>query len=883
MRLRPTRRPLPIHLLLPIFFLAALSLLLTLPTPAAARQRANTLACQPAAPSVAAVGTGGFVAVWQSPGEDGDGTGVVARVLDASGLPTGAEIAVNTTTAGDQGGPVLARRGTAVAADGSGNFVGVWSSEGQGAGGEGVYGQRFDSGGRKVGTEFQANTFTAGRQALPVVAASRDGSFVVVWESDGQDGDGGGIYGQRFTAAGARQGGELQLSEVAAGSQTAPAVAKNASGDFVVVWQTVDAAGGSRVFGRRFSAGGVAESDDFALGTGAGYQAFPRVALSDAGRFFVVFEESDPVDGPAHAEGRLFDGAGVPFGGVFPLAQNQVDETFAPDVTVDAVGSFFAVWEHALQHGSEIASRRLSGSGVTVGGELLLGATAGAPPVPGTPVAASDGAGHVAVVWKDGGDVAVQSFAPVAACVADATTLCLDGGRYGVRAAWTTNDGATGSGQALPLTSDTGLFWFFDANNLEMAVKVLDACGLNARSWVFAGGLTNVDVVLTVTDGATGQVNTYHNPQGTPFAPLQDTGAFANCTATAPAPAAATPALAQRTDTPRAVSLRANRAVALLANRIAGLLSPRSTAASIVPNPCPPDPTHLCLGDGRFLVTVDWQTPDGTVGHGQAVPLTRDTGYFWFFNDTNLEMVLKVLNGCGLNQRYWVFAGGLTNVRVAITVTDTSNGTHVTYQNPQGTAFQPLQDTGAFATGPSGSVRRASSGSHRTGKSTLLADLAERLPDHTPVDEPYLLMEEDGYPFSHPPALEDFAAQLARSIEEIAAAGSDALFDRCPVDFLAYLAVHEDAADFDLDAWLPRVRDAVATLDLTVFVPIEERDRIGFAEADDDGAMRAAVDEKLRELLLDDPLELGLGVVEVAGDPERRARTVLRRLRRDSR
>lgn len=177
-------------------------------------------------------------------------------------------------------------------------------------------------------------------------------------------------------------------------------------------------------------------------------------------------------------------------------------------------------------------------------------------------------------------------------------------------------------------------------------------------------------------------------------------------------------------------------------------------------------------------------------------------------------------------------------------------------------------------------MRIAISGSHRTGKSTLLADLVTHLPDHTPIDEPYLLLEEDGHPFSHPPALEDFAAQLARSIEEIAAAGPDALFDRCPLDFLAYLAVHEDADGFDIEAWLPKVRAAVETLDLIVFVPIVERDRIAFAESDDDGATRAAVDEKLRELLEGDPLELGADVVEVAGDPERRVRSVLRRLAR---
>jgi hypothetical protein len=79
------------------------------------------------------------------------------------------------------------------------------------------------------------------------------------------------------------------------------------------------------------------------------------------------------------------------------------------------------------------------------------------------------------------------------------------------------------------------------------------------------------------------------------------------------------------------------------------------------------------------------------------------------------------------------------------------------------------------------------------------------------------------------------------------------------------------------------VRDAVKTLDLVVFVPIEARDRIAFPRSDDDGATRAAVDEKLRELLLDDPLELGLEILEVEGDPEGRARTVLRKIRHYSR
>jgi hypothetical protein len=76
--------------------------------------------------------------------------------------------------------------------------------------------------------------------------------------------------------------------------------------------------------------------------------------------------------------------------------------------------------------------------------------------------------------------------------------------------------------------------------------------------------------------------------------------------------------------------------------------------------------------------------------------LTGDTGYFWFFSSSNVEMLIKVLDGRSVNGRFWVFAGGLTNVRVDMTVTDTQTGLVQTYVNPQGTAFAPIQDTSTF-------------------------------------------------------------------------------------------------------------------------------------------------------------------------------------------
>jgi PKD repeat protein len=112
--------------------------------------------------------------------------------------------------------------------------------------------------------------------------------------------------------------------------------------------------------------------------------------------------------------------------------------------------------------------------------------------------------------------------------------------------------------------------------------------------------------------------------------------------------------------------------------------------------PCVAGDQTMCLNGGRFMVQAHWTKNDGSSGDGTAVKLTDDSGYFWFFDPTNIEMVLKVLNGCSINNAYWVFAAGLTNVQVDLTVTDTTTGAVYTNRNPQGTAFVPIQSTSAF-------------------------------------------------------------------------------------------------------------------------------------------------------------------------------------------
>ena len=115
---------------------------------------------------------------------------------------------------------------------------------------------------------------------------------------------------------------------------------------------------------------------------------------------------------------------------------------------------------------------------------------------------------------------------------------------------------------------------------------------------------------------------------------------------------------------------------------------------------CVPDATTLCLNDGRFRVTVSWRTPMGVQGLGTAVPITTDAGWFWFFQPTNPELFIKVLDACSNWGHFWVFAGGLTDVETRLVVVDTENGVTKVYEKPLGVGFEPIRDTRAFATCP---------------------------------------------------------------------------------------------------------------------------------------------------------------------------------------
>jgi streptogramin lyase len=129
-------------------------------------------------------------------------------------------------------------------------------------------------------------------------------------------------------------------------------------------------------------------------------------------------------------------------------------------------------------------------------------------------------------IWFNEANVAQIGRITTGACESGANTLCLNNRRFEVTAFWSVPSQETsGAATAVALTPDTGYFWFFTPNNVELTVKVVDGRAFNNRFWLFGGALSNVEYTITVRDTVSGQVKSYSNPQGT-LASFADTNAF---------------------------------------------------------------------------------------------------------------------------------------------------------------------------------------------------------------------------------------------------------------------------------------------------------------------------------------------------------------------
>ncbi|HEX2253091.1 MAG TPA: PKD domain-containing protein [Thermoanaerobaculia bacterium] len=254
--------------------------------------------------------------------------------------------------------------------------------------------------------------------------------------------------------------------------------------------------------------------------------------------------------------------------------------------------------------------------------------------------------------------------------VADSGSTCADGklclvdGNFEIEVDWLDhrNGNRTGVGSPKSVTDNTGMFTFFNQDNVELIVKVLNGESANGNWWVFYGGLSDVQYTIRVTDktATPPRVKTYTNLAGT-ICGVGDTAAF--------------PSTAAASSTAGGVSVET------------GATHGGGGSGDV----------HTLLLQDRFKVTVDWRDHrNGGTGSGTAVPGTSKSGYFWFFNPVNYELVVKILDGRPVNGYWWVLWGGLSDVEYDLRVEDTVTGEVWEHHNPAGSLCGGA-DNAAFA------------------------------------------------------------------------------------------------------------------------------------------------------------------------------------------
>jgi len=346
---------------------------------------------------------GTFLVVWQSNGSAGtdtDGLSIQGQRYDKNGAPLGSQFQVNTYTTGGQDA-------AAVSSDSfSGDFVAVWTSEGSAGSdtdGTSIQGQRYDSAGSPVGSQFQINTYTTGAQSAPAVAASFPG-FVVVWQSEGGDGtdtDASSIQAQIFDQTGAASGSQFQVNTNTTNVQQTPVVALDQQGYFVVAWACNGSPSdpfGFSIQAQKFSPGGTPNSLQFQVNADSfGNQVSPRLG----GGLLAWVSDYDAsltdTDGTSIMAGGLETQGTGGSGGVVVntyTTGNQLNPAVSADGTL-------VVWESTQGSGSDASGTSIQGrhlysySPTNVEFQVNTFTTSNQ----GMPAAGTDGRGNYLVVW----------------------------------------------------------------------------------------------------------------------------------------------------------------------------------------------------------------------------------------------------------------------------------------------------------------------------------------------------------------------------------------------------------------------------------------------------------------------------------------------------
>jgi choice-of-anchor C domain-containing protein len=304
--------------------------------------------------STTALKDGGFVIVWSSQGQDGSDWGIYGQRYDINSNKIGSEFQINTYTQNAQYNP-------SITALNSGGFVVVWASKLQDGSGNPIYGQRYDTNGNKVGSEFQISTYTQDTQwwePYPSVTTLNDGGFFVTWASESGDVD-GNIYGQRYGANGNKVGTNFPINTYTSGIQIQAAAITLNNGDLIVAWQSYPQNNGHwGLYGQRYDNNGNKLGNQFQIHSSPYYDySDPKIAVLTDGGFVVTYQSGDwngnGIDGSGYGvHGQKFDSTGNKIGSEFLINTYTTGNQFYQFVTALGNGGFVVVWQSQNQDGS---------------------------------------------------------------------------------------------------------------------------------------------------------------------------------------------------------------------------------------------------------------------------------------------------------------------------------------------------------------------------------------------------------------------------------------------------------------------------------------------------------------------------------------------------
>jgi hypothetical protein len=486
------------------------------------------------------------------------------------------------------------------------------------------------------------NVTTADNQASPAVAIAPDGGYAVAWLGTP------GLWVRFYDPAGQPRGGEIRLDTVPGVFLEQPRVAADASGRFMVVWSD----SGNAVRGRLFGPGGQPAGGEVLIAGGPTGVVAPDVAGAPGGGFLAIWQELSPAfNGPSRIHAQRFDGQGGKTGGESQFS--TIGRAASVRMAALPPDGFLVAWSLVGNTASDVLAQRLDASGQAAGGPVQVavqmpGIAQGVAPV-GYP------GGGFSVVWANGAlgqpeltGLFGRRFAADGSPAGEAVRLRQGGSILD----------SFPEAVALP-SGDTWALWYEQGLPQDLDGGVFS--GVFDPSWN-ARGIHRVNTYTAAYQigpaaaaGPGGLVAVWSSGLG--HLPILEPGGWGSGTQD---------------------------------GSYFGVFGQRFTTAT-----CAPDPNQLCLA-GRFRVEVQLTDPrSGQAGTGVGVPLTSDTGGFWFFDPANVELIVKVLDGRAVNGHFWVYAGALSDVAYTITVIDTLTGKSKVYRNAAH-QLASRSDTSAF-------------------------------------------------------------------------------------------------------------------------------------------------------------------------------------------